>query len=46
MTWERGFILATAVGSMQRQLEICLHYARDRKQFGKAIAASSRSQTA
>jgi alkylation response protein AidB-like acyl-CoA dehydrogenase len=37
MTWERGFILATAVGAMQRQLETCLTYAKDRKQFGKSI---------
>lgn len=37
MTWERGFILATAVGSMQRQLETCIAYARERKQFGEPI---------
>ena len=38
MTWERGFILATAVGAMQRQLETCSRYARERKQFGEPIA--------
>jgi L-prolyl-PCP dehydrogenase len=37
MTWERGFILASAVGAMQRQLEICIRYAKERKQFGQAI---------
>ena len=37
MTWERGFILATAVGAMQRQLEKCLQYTKMRKQFGQAI---------
>jgi alkylation response protein AidB-like acyl-CoA dehydrogenase len=37
MTWERGFILATAVGAMQRQLETCIRYARERKQFGEPI---------
>ncbi|MBA3564576.1 MAG: acyl-CoA dehydrogenase family protein [Gammaproteobacteria bacterium] len=37
MTWERGLILATAVGSMQRQLEDCVRYAGDRKQFGSRI---------
>ena len=37
MTGERGFILATAVGAMQRQLETCIEYARERKQFGQAI---------
>jgi alkylation response protein AidB-like acyl-CoA dehydrogenase len=37
MTWERGFILATAVGAMQRQLETCIRYTRERKQFGEPI---------
>lgn len=37
MTWERGYILATAVGAMQRQLDTCLRYTKERKQFGTAI---------
>jgi alkylation response protein AidB-like acyl-CoA dehydrogenase len=37
MTWERGCILASAVGSMQRLLETCISYARKRKQFGQPI---------
>lgn len=37
MTWERGCILASAVGSMQRLLELSIRYARDRKQFGQSI---------
>ncbi len=37
MTWERGCILAGAVGAMQRLLETCIRYARERKQFGQAI---------
>jgi alkylation response protein AidB-like acyl-CoA dehydrogenase len=37
MTFERGFILASAVGAMQRQLEQCLAYTKDRKQFGEPI---------
>jgi alkylation response protein AidB-like acyl-CoA dehydrogenase len=37
MTWERGCILASAVGSMQRLLETCVRYARQRKQFGQPI---------
>jgi alkylation response protein AidB-like acyl-CoA dehydrogenase len=37
MTWERGCILASAVGSMQRLLETCVRYAKTRKQFGQAI---------
>jgi alkylation response protein AidB-like acyl-CoA dehydrogenase len=37
MTWERGCILASAVGSMRRLLERCIRYARERKQFGQSI---------
>jgi len=37
MTWERTCILASAVGTMQRQLEACTEYARTRKQFGQPI---------
>lgn len=38
MTWERGCILASAVGSMQRLLETCIRYAKERKQFGQPIS--------
>ncbi len=37
MDWERGCILACAVGTMQRQLERCIIYAKERVQFGKPI---------
>lgn len=37
MTWERGCILASAVGSMQRSLERCVRYAKERRQFGQPI---------
>jgi alkylation response protein AidB-like acyl-CoA dehydrogenase len=37
LTWERGCILASAVGSMQRMLETCVRYAKRRKQFGQPI---------
>ena len=37
MEWERSCILASAVGSMQRQLETCVEYARTRQQFGQPI---------
>jgi hypothetical protein len=37
MNWERGCILATAVGSMRYLLERCIRFARERKQFGQAI---------
>jgi hypothetical protein len=39
MTWERGCILAPAVGAMQRLLDTCLAYSRQRKQFGEAIGS-------
>jgi alkylation response protein AidB-like acyl-CoA dehydrogenase len=37
MEWERGSILASYLGTMGRQIEVCVRYARDRKQFGKPI---------
>jgi len=37
MTWERGCILAGAVGTMQRILETCIRYAAERRQFGQSI---------
>jgi hypothetical protein len=37
MEWERGCILASCLGAMQRQLEDCLAHARTRRQFGKPI---------
>lgn len=37
MTWERGCILASAVGSMQRLLETCIKHANTRKQSGQTI---------
>jgi len=37
MTWERGCILATCLGTMRRQLERCVEHARKRKQFGQPI---------
>lgn len=37
LEWERGAILAPALGAMRRQLERCVEYARKRKQFGQPI---------
>jgi hypothetical protein len=37
MEWERGCILANALGVMRRQLEECTEHARNRRQFGKPI---------
>jgi alkylation response protein AidB-like acyl-CoA dehydrogenase len=37
MEWERGSILASALGTMRRQFERCVDHARKRKQFGKPI---------
>lgn len=39
MDWERSFIMATAVGTMQRQLDTTAEYTRQRQQFGRPIAA-------
>lgn len=35
--WERSCILASILGGMERQLEQCIKYSRERKQFGKPI---------
>lgn len=37
MEWERGCILAACLGVMRRQLEDCIRYAGQRKQFGQSI---------
>jgi hypothetical protein len=39
MRWERSLILAAAVGTMRRQLERCLAYARERVQFKAPIGS-------
>lgn len=38
MGWERAFIFASHVGSMARQLDECIAYSRERRQFGQPIA--------
>jgi alkylation response protein AidB-like acyl-CoA dehydrogenase len=37
MEWERSCIFAGNVGAMERQLEDCIRYARERRQFGQQI---------
>jgi hypothetical protein len=37
MAWERSCIMGSTVGTMQRELEACVEYAKTRKQFGKPI---------
>lgn len=37
MEWERSCILASTIGTMQRQLERCISYAQERRQFGQPI---------
>jgi L-prolyl-PCP dehydrogenase len=39
MLWERSCILASCVGTMQRQLERSVAYAKERQQFGKPIGS-------
>ena len=39
MEWERSCLFASHLGAMQRQLEICVRHARDRKQFGQPIGS-------
>ncbi len=38
MDWERTYILATYIGTMQRILEEAIDYARQRQQFGQPIS--------
>jgi alkylation response protein AidB-like acyl-CoA dehydrogenase len=38
MAWERALILAPLLGGMQRQIDECLRFARERKQFGRRIS--------
>lgn len=35
--WERACILASSVGTMERQVEACVAYARERSQYGQPI---------
>ena len=37
MAWERSCILASNLGAMERQLEVCIKYAKERRQFKKSI---------
>jgi alkylation response protein AidB-like acyl-CoA dehydrogenase len=37
MEWERSCILGSHIGAMERQLEECIRYARERSQFGQKI---------
>jgi alkylation response protein AidB-like acyl-CoA dehydrogenase len=37
MEWERAAILGSTVGAMERTLETCVRYSKERKQFGKPI---------
>jgi hypothetical protein len=39
MEWERSCLFACHLGAMERQLETCIRYAKDRKQFGNPIGS-------
>lgn len=39
MDWERSFILASALGTMRRQIERSVSYAKTRTQFGQSISS-------
>lgn len=39
ISWERGFLFASQVGAMERILEQCVSYARNRHQFGQPIGS-------
>lgn len=38
LEWERSLLLAAGVGGLELQLEQCIEYAKQRKQFGRPIA--------
>lgn len=38
MAWERALLLAPLLGAMSRQIERCISYANERRQFGRRIA--------
>ncbi|OGO23640.1 MAG: acyl-CoA dehydrogenase [Chloroflexi bacterium RBG_16_50_9] len=37
MEWERSCLFASHLGVMERQLETCINYAKERRQFGQPI---------
>lgn len=39
MEWERSCLFACHLGAMERQLEACIKYVKERKQFGKPIGS-------
>jgi alkylation response protein AidB-like acyl-CoA dehydrogenase len=38
MVWERSFIFSSHVGAMQRQLDDCIAFAREREVFGQPVS--------
>jgi alkylation response protein AidB-like acyl-CoA dehydrogenase len=37
MEWERGCLLASCIGAMERQISACIEYAQTRRQFNRPI---------
>lgn len=40
MEWERACILGVAVGAMEKQLDDCVQYSKEREQYNKKISAN------
>ncbi len=39
LEWERGAMIGGAIGGMERMMEECMAYAKERKQFGRPISS-------
>ena len=39
MKWERACLFAIFLGAMEKQLDVCIEYARERRQFGAPISS-------
>lgn len=44
LEWERSCLIAPIVGGMEYMLEVCIAYAKERRQFGQPLAAFQATQ--